>query len=89
MTNDSKEVTRQVPELTISDECRWCGESVANLEWSKDAQCWIHRRDSVDKRCLRKTVGPCGEQVIAPETISWCFEHGCPEPCQYKGLTHD
>jgi hypothetical protein len=89
MRGDSKEVTKQVPEVTISDECRWCGDSETNLEWSKEAQCWMHRRESVDKRCLRRMIGPYGEPVKIPEPVSWCFEHKCPEPCQYHGLTHD
>jgi len=49
--------TKQVPEQTISDECKWCA-SEGLPEWSEDAQCWIHRRPSIDKKCLRKTLSP-------------------------------
>lgn len=54
-------VCKQVPEKTISDECRWCGESAP--EWSEDAQCYIHRRPRIDKRCTRKRLSPSGELV--------------------------
>lgn len=50
---------RQVPEQTISDECKYCAEG--EPEWSPYAKCWIHRRASLDKRCTRKRLGPCGE----------------------------
>jgi hypothetical protein len=59
----TEEGTRQVPELTISDECKWCGESESNLEWSTYAKCWIHRREKLDKRCLRRKIGPIGQPV--------------------------
>jgi hypothetical protein len=55
----TKSRSKQVPELTISDECRYCAEN--DPEWSSDAKCWIHRRASLDKRCTRKVLGPCGE----------------------------
>ena len=51
---------KQVPEQTISDECKWC-PTEGLPEWSPEAQCWIHRRSSVDKRCLRKTLSPDAE----------------------------
>ena len=50
---------KQVPEKTISDECKWCAEN--EPEWSPYAQCWIHRLSSIDKRCLRKHLSPIGE----------------------------
>jgi hypothetical protein len=49
-----------MPETPYDDECRWCAEN--QPEWSDDAKCWIHRRASVDKRCLRKHLTPSGEQ---------------------------
>ena len=49
-------VGHQVPEKTISDECKYCSES--EPEWSPDAKCWVHRRPTLDKRCTRKTMGP-------------------------------
>ena len=54
--------SKQVPEKTITDECKYCGEN--EPEWSTDAKCWIHRRASLDKRCTRKIMGPCGEMPI-------------------------
>lgn len=60
------ERTKQVPELTISDECKYCAES--EPEWSPYANCWIHRRPTLDKRCTRKILGPIGEPApAAPE----------------------
>ena len=57
--------TKQVPERTISDECRWCAEG--EPEWSPDAKCWIHRRPNLDKRCLRKRLSPVGERADAED----------------------
>jgi hypothetical protein len=51
--------SKQVPERTISDECKYCAEG--EPEWSTDASCWIHRRPQLDKRCTRKTLSPIGE----------------------------
>lgn len=61
-------MNRQVPEQTISDECKWCGED--QPEWSPEAKCWIHRRPTLDRRCARKILGPCGElpREAGPET---------------------
>lgn len=52
-------LNKQVPELTIYDECKYCAEG--EPEWSPYAKCWIHRRAYLDKRCTRKRLGPCGE----------------------------
>jgi hypothetical protein len=32
-------------------KCKWCDEGNAPV-WSFDAHVWIHRRDTIDKRCL-------------------------------------
>lgn len=56
--------SKQVPEETISDECRWCAEN--EPEWSPDANCWIHRRPTLDKRCLRKYLSPVGTGTGGP-----------------------
>lgn len=49
-------MTKQVPEQTISDECKYCVEG--EPEWSEYAHCWIHRRPILDKRCTRKHLAP-------------------------------
>lgn len=58
-TTGPRPLNKQVPEMTISDECKYCGEG--EPEWSPYAKCWIHRRATLDKRCTRKVMGPCGE----------------------------
>ena len=55
---------KQVPEQTISDECKYCAEG--EPEWSPAAKCWIHRRASLDKRCTRKVLGPSGGEIAGP-----------------------
>lgn len=57
---------KQVPEKTISDECRWCAEG--QPEWSEDAQCWIHRRSRLDKPCSRLHLPPLGTPQGAPNS---------------------
>lgn len=39
-------------EMTAAEQggCRWCIEGAP--EWSYDAKVWIHRRPTLDKRCL-------------------------------------
>lgn len=60
---------KTVPELTISNECKYCAEG--EPEWSPDAKCWIHRRAALDKRCTRKVLGSRGEMPAAagPEPL--------------------
>ena|ERR1700688_3059075 len=54
LATDSKRI-RHTPLEMIEmaqnfQDCRWCIEN--EPEWSEHAKCWIHRRDSIDKRCL-------------------------------------
>ena len=44
---------------SISAECRWCADG--DPEWSSFASEWIHRRNSIDRECLRKHLSPAGE----------------------------
>lgn len=64
-TTGPRPLNKQVPEQTISDECKYCAEG--EPEWSPHAKCWIHRRPTLDKRCLRKRLGPCGETLVTAE----------------------
>lgn len=61
--------TKQVHNSTISRECKYCAEG--EPEWSPNAQCWIHRRPTLDKRCTRKIIGPCVESPVETVDTLW------------------